>query len=88
MCGRKAELDKLKRGQKKFIVEQEKMFDTRKSVCDGLVSIRRKTVRYPQPPTKPVNNNRVVFGAGFFTGLIIGIWVSMFLCNFIPLVLS
>jgi len=40
-----------------------------------------------QPSAKPVYNNRVVFAAGFITGAVITLWVTLFLINFIPLVL-
>lgn len=95
MSGRKAELNKLKRGQKKFVKEQEKLLEQTNllGICDGNTKVVNRTAspaskRYPQPPIKAVYNNRVVFGAGVVTGLVIGIWVSMFLCNFIPMVLS
>jgi hypothetical protein len=41
-----------------------------------------------QPPAKPVYNNRVVFAAGFITGAVITLWVTLFLIKFIPLVLQ
>lgn len=42
---------------------------------------------HPQPPVKPVYNNRVVFAAGFITGAVITLWVTLFLLKFMPLVL-
>jgi hypothetical protein len=65
----------------------------RERLCDGIGKVVERKVtqtsmRVPQPAIRPVYNNRVVFGAGVVTGLVIGIWVSMFLCNFIPMVLS
>lgn len=57
-------------------------------VVSGKIRSTRWTAVCPQPSARPVYNNRVVFGAGVATGFVIGIWVSMFLCNFIPMVLS
>jgi predicted lipid-binding transport protein (Tim44 family) len=44
--------------------------------------------RYPQPPAKPVYNNRFVFLSGLATGLLIGLWLAMFLLTYIPTVIK
>jgi hypothetical protein len=50
-------------------------------------AIYKMSKSHVQPPAKPVYNNRIVFIAGFVTGAIITLWVTLFMIKFLPLVL-
>lgn len=50
-------------------------------------AIYKMSKSHIQPSVKPVYNNRIVFAAGFVTGAVITLWVTLFLIKFVPMVL-
>lgn len=61
---------------------KERALDTVRNIDDKLKR------QYPQPAPRLVVNNRVVFGVGMLTGIVIGLWLGMFFSMYLPRLLE